>query len=285
MADITEVGVPKHRNAHRHPNGGATVVSRPALVLGAIGLVLVAVGEFLRYEMPSWIRSEVDILIVGTLCVALAFLIDLPHLRRRVGLAPVLLFALGAIVAAVMWVPTAVDPGSAGDWPWSRFAYDAWGIAWILGAIGVFLVLVRKESDARHGDSGRSAIEWSYSSLALVAVGMLVYGIGFAAPDSNHNSHFDGTLSVVGPVLMLLALVLEFDVVQRRIGRSASMLIAAATGLWAVKNLARVLTDWMDDPDLSRLFIYGLQSIAYLLGAIACVLVMGHAKETENAHD
>jgi hypothetical protein len=249
------------------------------MVLAATGFFAMGLGESLRCWAPSGVRVENVLLIVGTLVLGVAILSHVRSHRSRFGVVAVVLVLLATVSAAVMWLPPVIDLAVLTQETWTRFAYDAWGIAWILGSLAIFVVIVRKEHRESSGDtSPATEIHARYSTLVILAAGMLIYGLGFAEPGSNHNSHFDGLLTVVGPALIAFAVVTHFERLAAQIGRLAVSLIVIGTGTWALKNFTRVFTDWMTDPDAAKFLIYGIQGIIYFLGVVACLSVLAHKK-------
>ena len=243
-----------------------------------------AVGESLRCWAPTGTRWENVLLIVGTLFLSAAILSHSKSLLQRFGTIPVVVIVVATIVAAAMWLPPVIDPGVGNQETWIRFAYDAWGIAWILGSIATVGIIIRKESRDSRGDaSAATEIHAKYSTLVILAAGMLIYGLSFLAPDSNHNSHFDGALTVIGPALLAFAVISHFAHLSTRIGRLAVSLIVVGTSTWAVKNFARAFTDWMDNPDAAKFLVFGIQGIIYFLGAVACLSVLAHKRSVTSA--
>jgi len=166
---------------------------------------------------------------------------------------------LGILSAAAMLVPLVVDQGVIGNDRWTRYAYDAWGLAWIFGSIGVFAVMVRKEARLECGDkSADTEVHASFVTLLVLVVGMLLYGLAFVAPLSDKNSHFDGLLSVIGSALIAYSVVSYFDHLAIRIGRTAAALTIIGIAIWAAKNFTRVFTNWMTDPDAARFLVFGI---------------------------
>jgi hypothetical protein len=252
--------------------------------LAAIGFLGLAVGESLLAWAPTGTRLEFILLTVGTLCLAAALLNHLDHHRRRFGLTALVFFNLGIIAAAAVWVPFAVDPTVRGTETWTRFGYAAWGVAWILGSIGTFVVMARKEARLEHADkSADTEIHATFFQLTTLAVGMLIYGISFLGQISVRNNHFDGVLSVVGPALIAVSIVAHIEHLTLRIGRPAVAIAVIGVSIWALKNLTRAATDWMNDPDLARFLVYGVQGVVFGLGALSCFLVLAHKQAWQSA--
>ena len=254
-------------------------VSRTSVLLAAIGFIALAIGESLLCWAPTGTRFEYVLLTLGTLNLAAALINHLDHHRARFGLAALVLFNLGVIAAAAVWVPYAIDPSLRGTQTWGEFSYMAWGAAWLLGSVGTFVVMARKEARLEHGDkSAETEIHATFFQLTALAVGMLIYSISFFQMSTDRTNHFDAALAVVGPALIALAVIAHIEHLSLRIGRPAVIITALSAGLWAVKNLSREVDSWMANPDLAKFFVYGVQGAIFALGAIACLLVLSHKK-------
>jgi hypothetical protein len=107
---------------------------------------------------------------------------------------------------------------------------------------------------------------------------MLIYGLCFIEQSVARNNTMDGVLSVVGPVLIAIAVINHVEHLTLRIGRPAVTLTIIGVSIWSVSNLPSAVTSWMNDPALRNIFTYGVQSFFYALGAAACILVLFHKK-------
>ena len=254
-------------------------VTRTSVWFAAIGFFALALGESLICWAPSTGRVDFALLTLGTLCLAVAILYHLDQHRVRFGLSALIFFNLAILAASAVWIPYVIDPAVRGTSGGMLYSYIAWGLAWTLGAIGTFLVLLRKERRLERG--GRKAateIHASFFQLLILGVGMLIYGISFIEQSSTPNDHVDGVLSVVGPVLIAISVINHIEHLILRIGRPAVIITIVGISIWSVKNLSRAVTDWMSDPALKAFFVYGVQGVVFALGAIACILVLSHKK-------
>lgn len=254
-------------------------VTRTSVWFAAIGFFALALGESLICWAPSTGRVDFTLLTLGTLCLAVAILYHLDQHRVRFGLSALIFFNLAIVAASAVWIPYVIDPAVRGTSGGVLYSYIAWGLAWTLGAIGTFLVLLRKERRLERG--GRKAateIHASFFQLLILGVGMLIYGISFIEQSSTPNDHVDGVLSVVGPVLIAISVINHIEHLILRIGRPAVIITIVGISIWSVKNLSRAVTDWMSDPALKAFFVYGVQGVVFALGAIACILVLSHKK-------
>ena len=104
----------------------------------AIGFLgLAASGTAAQWE---WVLS-----FLGPLILAIAVLMSGAFVRDRYGVGALVLFVLALVIQAVVFLPRTlgidvVGPGG------TSFSYDAWGLAWIVGAIGVLLVDTTSQS-------------------------------------------------------------------------------------------------------------------------------------------
>ena len=254
-------------------------VTRTSVWFAAIGFFALALGESLICWAPSTGRVDFALLTLGTLCLAVAILYHLDQHRVRFGLSALIFFNLAILAASAVWIPYVIDPAVRGTSGGMLYSYIAWGLAWTLGAIGTFLVLLRKERRLERG--GRKAateIHASFFQLLILGVGMLIYGISFIEQSSTPNDHVDGVLSVVGPVLIAISVINHIEHLILRIGRPAVIITIVGISIGSVKNLSRAVTDWMSDPALKAFFVYGVQGVVFALGAIACILVLSHKK-------
>jgi len=254
-------------------------VSHTSVLLAAIGFLALGIGESLLCWAPTGTRFEYILLTLGTLTLAAALVNHLDHHRARFGLPALVLFNLGIIASAAVWVPYAVDPSLRGTQTWGEFSYIAWGAAWLLGSVGTFVVMARKEARLEHGDkSAETEIHATFFQLTALAVGMLIYSISFFQMSTDRTNHFDAALAVAGPALIALAVIAHIEHLTLRIGRPAVIITVLSAALWAVKNLSREVDSWMANPDLAKFFVYGVQGAIFFLGAIACLLVLSHKK-------
>jgi hypothetical protein len=251
-------------------------VNRTSVGFGAIGFLALSIGQSMLCWAPTGGRFEFILLTLGTLFLAAAVLSHLDQHRMRFGLPALVFFNLGILAASAVWIPYVIDPLNMGKF--TVYTYIAWGTAWTLGAIGTFFVIHRKEARLERGGKAATQIHASFFQLLTLGVGMLIYGICFIEQSSSPNNTVDGILSVVGPVLIAIAVINHVEHLTLRIGRPAVILTIIGISIWSVKNLPRAVTDWMNDPSLSKFFVYGVQGIVFALGAVACILVLSHKK-------
>ena len=257
-------------------------VTRASLSLAAGGFILWGIGYLTLWGAPTGTRLEWVLCTLGPLLLAAAILNHLDHHRRRFGIVALVLLNIVVIMQALVFLPYAVNPGLRGDAAWSNVPYDIWGISWLVGALGVAAVLVRKKSRLDHGGkSAETEIHASFFQLSMLAAGMLIYGISFVGFSTDRTSHLFGWLSVIGPAFIAVAVIAHIEHLSLRLGRPAVVLVIFGVSAWAAKNLVRATTDLMSDPHWAVFFVYGVQGVILLLGALACLLVLFHKQAWE----
>lgn len=216
-------------------------------------------------------------LTVGALLLAIAVLTHTRHLRVRFGLAALVVLNLSCVLPVALFLPFALEMELGGNL--RTYAYALWGATWLTASLGAFLILARKEARLELRDrSPRTEIHASFLQLTLVAVGMLIYGISFLGLMSDQNDRLMGWLSLIGPSLIAVSIIVHIEHLSLRVGKPAVILSIVGVTIWAGKNIARATTDLMSDPDWSAFLVNGLQGISMLLGAIACLMVVAHKK-------
>lgn len=255
-------------------------VTRASLTLAAGGFILWGIGYLLLWLQPTGTRLEWVLCTLGPLLLGAAILNHLDHHRRRFGIVALVLLNVVVVMQALVFLPYALNPELVGTL--SRLTYDVWGISWLVGALGVAAVLMRKKSRLDHGDkTPETEIHASFFQLSMLAAGMLIYGISFVGLSSDRTSHLFGWLSVIGPALIAVAVIAHIEHLTLRLGRPAVILVILGTAVWGAKNLVRATTDLMSDPAWSVPLVYGVQGVILLLGALACLLVLFHKRAWE----
>jgi len=257
-------------------------VTRATLGLTALGFLVWGIGYLVVWQSITATRLDWVLCVLGPLLLAAAVLNHLNHHRRRFGLLTLVVLNVAIALQALVFVPFALDPSLGGTPVWSEFAYDVWGLSWVIGAVGVLMVLARKRSRRSHADrSAETEVHASFFQLSTLAVGMLLYGLSFIGLGADRTSHNFGWLSVIGPALIVVSIIAHVEHLTLRIGRPAVILAILGPSLWAVKNLARAATTLMSDPSWSSLLVYGVQGIILLVGAMACLLTLRHKQAWE----
>ena len=252
-------------------------VTRLTVGLAAFGFFLWGVAWIMLWLLQSGSRLEWTLLTAGALFLSFAVLSHLDHLRVRFGLPALIFLNIACILPVALFLPYAVDPTLVGTI--RTYSYGMWGLTWLTGSLGIFLILARKEARLENRDrSPRTEIHASFFQLVLMAVGMLIYGIGFLGLISEPNSYLMGWLSFIGPAFIAISIISHVEHLTLRIGKPAVVLAVIGVAIWGGKNITRATTDLMSEAEWSAFLINGLQGISMLLGSLACLLVLVHKK-------
>jgi len=254
-------------------------VSKLSIALGALGFGLLSLAQSVFAWAPTGTRFEWALMVLGSLSLAGAMLHHVDHHVRRFGALAVVLINVSLVGAAFVYLPYALNLSLRGTEAGIRYTYSTWGVVWLIGSAAVFAVLARKEIRLEHDDkTSETEIHASFFQLTTLAVGMLIYGIGFLllGDPVARDSRMVGALSVVGPLLIALAVIAHIEHLMLRMGKVAVVLTAVGVSLWGIKNLFRPLTGWFDNEALNDFFVFGLQGVFYAMGALACVFVLFH---------
>lgn len=257
-------------------------VTRQTVGLAGLGFLVWGVGYLMLWTFSTGTRLAWVLCALGPILLGAAALNHLDHHRRRFGLPALTLLNIAIVGQAAVFLPYAINPDLRAATGWAEFTYDAWGVSWLLGALGVLMVQARKESRLSHGDrSAETEVHASFFQLTTLAVGMLLYGISFIGLSTDRTNHTFGWLSVIGPALIAVSIIAHLEHLTLRIGRPAVTLAILGASAWAAKNLARAVTDLMSDPTWSTLLVYGVQGVILLVGAVACLLTLRHKQAWE----
>ena len=232
--------------------------------------------------MPTVGRIAWILCVIGPVLLALAVLDHLDHHRRRFGLPALVLLNIAIVLQAAVFVPFAYDPSLRGKLV--TYNYAMYGAAWLIGSLGVFVVLARKEARLEHGDkTPETTIHASFIQLTTLAVGMLIYGISFVGLSFDRHNHYMGLLSAIGPALIAVALIAHVEHLALRIGVPAVTVAIIGATVWGLKNVPRAVSDVFAAPPWSIVLVYGVQGMIFIMGAIACLLVLVHKQAWVNA--
>ena len=252
-------------------------VTRRSVGLAALGFVLWGVGYLILWLSPTGGRLEWVLCAAGPLLLALAVLDHLDHHRRRFGLPALVLLIIAIILQAVVFFPYAYDPALSGKLV--TFTYATWGAAWLIGSLGVFLVIGRKEARLEHDDTTpETQIHATFFQLTVLAVGMLIYGISWVGFSVERGNPYMGVLSIIGPALIAVALIAHVEHLALRLGVPAVTIAIIGSSVWALKNVPRAVSDVFTERAWSILLVYGVGGIILLMSAVACLLVLVHKK-------
>ena len=247
--------------------GQSSMSSSRSLMIAALGFVVWAVGYLaiaLPFHTGAW---EWAICVLGPLIIAVAVLTQGSAFRVRFGTPAYVLFVIALVVGAFEFLPLALNIG-AGSSGWAAVPYELWGTGWIIGGIGVLVVIAHKQS--QHATSGGTVA--SYAQLSLLSSGMLVYGIGFDELGNDRLSHEFVAVAFGGAVLIAIALIAMRRSLTAQMGAPAASLAIFIACAWAVKDISREIGDLMTNATFSKEMIFGFGTVAYLLAAVACLL-------------
>ena len=243
------------------------ISSSRSLMIAAVGFAVWALGYLaiaLPFDTVSW---EWDICVLGPLILAAGVLTHGSAFRRQFGTPAYVIFVIGLFVAACEFLPLALNIG-AGSTGWAAVPYVLWGTGWIIGAMGVLVVIAHKQS--LHAiNKGPVA---SYAQLSLLCSGMLVYGIGFVELGSDRSSHQFGAVAFGGVVLIAISLIAMRRSLTAQMGGAATGIAIFIACAWAVKDVARVVGDLMTNATFAKEMVFGVTGVFYILAAVGCVL-------------
>jgi len=268
-------------------------VSRGALGLAAIGLLVAGIACLVLWRNPGGTRLAWILLTVGLLAVAAAVLGHLEHHRARFGAAASSVIALGIILYSLAWAQFAIRPSwysSPGRW---QVAWGCTGLSLILMTLGVFLVIARKESRLLAADkTAETEIHASFFQLTMLSVGLLLSGLGpiglaFTLGGTGTSglraSQFLGWLIVAGAAFVAVALIAHVEHLTVRLGRPAVIVTIAAPVVYCLSNLPSVSAQLASSATWGPFLWWGAWGISMLLGAVACVLVVFHKQARTSA--
>ena len=243
------------------------ISSSRSLMIAAVGFAVWAIGYVaiaLPFHTGAW---EWALCVLGPLILAVGVLTHGSAFRRQFGTPAYVIFVIGLFVAACEFLPLALNIG-AGSTGWAAVPYVLWGTGWIIGAMGVLVVIAHKQSQ-HEINTGPVA---SYAQLSLLCSGMLVYGVGFVELSSDRSSHPFGAVAFGGVVLIAISLIAMRRSLTAQMGGAATGIAIFIACAWAVKDVARVAGDLMTNAEFAKQMIFGATGVFYILAAVGCVL-------------
>jgi hypothetical protein len=245
-----------------------------SLWLAAIGFFLFALGTLVFSWFPAEGAFEFTLQTLGPILIAVSLLVNWRTNVARWGRGPVILFFLFIISYGAIWLPYIFSPESLGTESATQRGFYTTGIGIICGAIGVFMVMHRKETQLEHPtDAGRSLIGATFTELLLIGVGVLLNGINWIwiGQEDSHLAEF--SLPLIGCVLILIAVISASKALTVRLGRPATIAIILAVFVYALHYLIDVLPAVLD-PDWRQTM--RVSGVSYALAGVACVLAAVH---------
>ena len=248
-----------------------------SLWLAAIGFFMLAIGELLFSWFPEVGRLEFTLQAAGPVLVAVAFLSEWRTNVARWGWGAFILFFIAILSYGVLWIPYMINPESLGNDSATQRGFFTVGIGFICAAIGIFLVMRRKETQLEHPThSGEPQIKASVTQLVLLGVGILLNGVNWIWVGQEESHFAEFSLPIIGCLLILIAVISARDGVAAQVGLPAAIAIIVAVLFYTLHFFIDALPAVMD-PDW-RLTMR-LTGIAFALGGVACALsAMHHQK-------
>ena len=265
----------------------ATRTPTLSLSLGALGFALWALGWFLliadRSSHAAWILQ-----VVGPMLVAVGIIAYIDHLARRIGIAAVVLGAVGAITCAIATLPYAINPDKLSSASGLRFGYGAYGVGLLLGFLSVAIALSRKESALEHagtvcpaGCRCNDVVHASFVSLTTAALGLLLWGIGFLQlMVSPGGSRMGWILATIGTALVATGITAHIDHLGARFGRLAIATGIASAFIWSLGYLMNALNPTAGFHSTWYTVLFYCYAVGHLLTAVSLVLVIGRGRRS-----
>jgi hypothetical protein len=245
-----------------------------SLWLAAIGFFLFALGTLVFSWFPAEGAFEFTLQTLGPILIAVSLLVDWRTNFARWGRGPVILFFLFIISYGAIWLPYIFSPDSLGTESATQRGFYTTGIGIVCGAIGVFLVMHRKETQLEHPtDAGRSPISATFTQLLLIGLGVLLNGVNWIWVGQQESHLAEFSLPLIGCVLILIAVTSAYKTLTLRLGRPASTAITLAVFVYTLHYLIDVLPAVMD-PDWRQTM--RVSGVSYALAGVTCLLVAAH---------
>jgi hypothetical protein len=264
-----------------------------SLTCGILGFALWGIGSFVRAGSLENVRVAEALEVVGPLLIAAAIILYVDHLSSRIGRTAVVLLIIGPIVYGVSRIPAFLEWDTLG---WFRYQYASYAAGHLLVGLGLMMIAVHKEAQMkaaldhyagnRGGDAPAITVHASFVSLLSAAGGLLLVAIsefndvGLTLPPAR--TRFDFILRAVGALLITVGIVTHIDHLTRRIGRAAVAIGIAASICWFAAYVPRAYDPGYDfDASWSdvKWVAFGC---AYLLAAVAGVLVLVRKRRLED---
>ena len=262
-----------------------------ALVSGILGFALWGIGSLIRAGSLENVRTAEALEVIGPLLIALAIILYVDHLSSRIGRTAVVLLIIGPIVYGISRIPAVLKWNTLG---WFRYEYASYATGHLLVGLGLLMVAVHKEMQMKraleHYESGASGpapeitVHASFISLLSAAGGLILVAISEfndVGPNPVVRSRFDFVLRAVGALLITIGIVYHIDHLTRRIGLPAVSVGILASLAWFFAYVPRVYNPHYDFSASWGDVKWVAFGVAYLLAALAGVLVLVHKKQLE----
>ena len=267
-------------------------MSYAVLGVGAVGFLIWALGWFAlipdHESRLGWIFE-----VVGPLLIALAMIMFVESLVRRIGKSAVAFGVLGSIALGISTLPFGINPSNLESSQYVSYGYAVYGVGLILGSVAMLLVLARKEADLEHfvhdghpecrpGCMCQDNIHSSFASITIGALGLLVWGVGFLGLSVDESgSRFHWLLAVVGSLLVSIALTMHFDHLGNRFGRVAIITGIISAYIWSFGYLLQAANPGALPTSSWYTYLFLAYGIGHLLSAVSMVLVARRKRALE----
>ena len=216
------------------------ISSSQSLMIAAVGFAVWAIGYVaiaLPFDTGPW---EWAICVLGPLIIAAAVITHGSAFRVRFGRPAFVLFVIALVGGALVFLPHALSIQTPSN-GWAAVPTELWGTGWIVGGIGVVMVIAHKQS--LHAINTRPVA--SYAQLSLLSSGMLVYGIGYIELGNDRLSHEFGAVAFGGASLIAISLIAMRRSLAAQMGAPAASIAIFIALAWALDNFTRVVGDLM----------------------------------------
>ncbi len=240
--------------------------------VAALGFIVWAVGFLGLAASGTAAQWEWALAFLGPLILAIAVLMRGAFVRGRYGVGALVSFVLALVIQAAVFLPRTlgidvVGPGG------TSFSYDAWGLAWIVGALGVLFVMRSKQSMLPTFQGA------TFVQLSMLLAGMLLYGVGFVELGSDRLNHEFGFVTFAGAVLIALSVIAQRKVLAQGIGAPAAGICVLIAAVWAIKDVARVIGNAMTDATFAKEMVFGVEGVLLVLAVVGCALAARHLSQ------
>lgn len=250
------------------------------LITATLGLFVTAAGLIWMWQVPT--ASPVIALwleILGPVLIGVAVTSHIDHLANRIGHFAVISTIVGVFLWGVAYLPFAIDNLNYGSTTWQRVFYSAWGAAFLLFAVTLFVVAWHKEDRLEHNDLAKEhIIHVSFPVLIVAAIGTLLFACGLfdLAFNPSGSSQMTWVLEAIGPLLLAVAVTMHIDHMSKHIGRLAVIFGILGMFVWALPNVPLAFKpSLVRDSDWGPFLTNGCFGLGYaLLGLTAVLLVM-----------
>ena len=259
------------------------------LIGSTLGLFLSGVGLLLSWRQPGT-DLPVDFEAAGSLILAIAISTHVSHLRKRIGVFGVSLSVLALYLWAASWTPFVFDSQRYLVLGWQQYFYFCWGFALALFSSSGFIALKIKESNEQRTEVGTfQEIHISFTSLLLIAAGLVIFSIGFFEMSAHLALDRESwILQSVGPLVIALGVTLHLEHAAKHLGYAGALLGILAISIWALSALPFAINpNLILNPTWGLALSNGLFALPYFLAAITLgsIALKKRSLEAQGASD